>query len=76
MPLYEYGCLVCGAQFEKLIRASSTDVVICPSCESDQVERLLSLFATNQRAPGTQQEGTTPSPGVAMHKPHCGYDWA
>ncbi|HTQ56433.1 MAG TPA: zinc ribbon domain-containing protein [Bryobacteraceae bacterium] len=47
MPLYEYRCENCGEQFEKLRRMSEADEgVECPRCESDEVERLLSSFAT------------------------------
>jgi putative FmdB family regulatory protein len=46
MPLYEYKCLGCGHQFELLIlKASQT--VACPSCASDSVERILSMFAVS-----------------------------
>ena len=41
MPIYEYCCQACGNRFEALIRAEVTPV--CPSCESQDLERLLSL---------------------------------
>lgn len=75
MPLYEYGCLECGAQFEKLVRKDNLDNVLCPTCESSQVERLLSLFSTSQGAPNSNESPAATSPGLSMHKPHCGYDW-
>jgi putative FmdB family regulatory protein len=37
MPIYEYGCLACGAQFEKFMQVATA--VACPSCESDRVSR-------------------------------------
>jgi putative FmdB family regulatory protein len=43
MPIYEYECRACGAQFERLVRTN--DVVTCPSCAGPDVERLLSMFA-------------------------------
>jgi putative FmdB family regulatory protein len=47
MPLYEYHCKDCGEIFEKLRRMSEADEgVDCPHCESEEVERLLSSFAT------------------------------
>jgi putative FmdB family regulatory protein len=55
MPLYEYRCQCCGARFERLVRSTagaSTSgtatpqlAVVCPQCQSAQVERLLSVFA-------------------------------
>jgi putative FmdB family regulatory protein len=47
MPLYEYRCEKCGKRFEKLRRMQDADQgVECPECESEEVERLLSSFAT------------------------------
>jgi putative FmdB family regulatory protein len=44
MPLYEYRCSSCQQTFERLAKTSA-DVVACPSCQSQDVERLLSTFA-------------------------------
>ncbi|MGE5617765.1 MAG: FmdB family zinc ribbon protein [Sphingomonadaceae bacterium] len=45
MPIYEYGCLQCGEAFEKLLRSSSASAQIrCPKCNSDKVERKVSVF--------------------------------
>jgi len=44
MPIYEYGCLDCGREFEKLVRSDT--VLECPECRSKQLERRLSVFAT------------------------------
>jgi putative FmdB family regulatory protein len=41
MPIYEYACLACGAEFEKLVQRPST--VACVSCESERVSRRLSV---------------------------------
>lgn len=40
MPIYEYKCRNCGQQFEKLVKLS--DKPDCPSCESSDLERLIS----------------------------------
>jgi putative FmdB family regulatory protein len=45
MPLYEYTCRGCGHEFEALVRDSNTPA--CPSCQSPEVERLLSLFSVS-----------------------------
>jgi len=42
MPVYEYRCWQCGAQFDKLSRTFEVDEVSCPSCHSSNVQRLLS----------------------------------
>jgi putative FmdB family regulatory protein len=44
MPLYEYVCLKCGQTFETLV-LSSDEQVVCPECESVELERVLSPFA-------------------------------
>ena len=40
MPLYDFTCGACGTGFEELVLGS--EAVACPSCGSDQVERLIS----------------------------------
>ena len=55
MPLYEYKCSGCGHQFELLIlKASQT--AACPSCASESVERILSMFAVSSE--GTRRAST------------------
>jgi len=51
MPIYEYKCRACGHQFETLVRASSTPN--CPSCQSQDLERLLSVSTVT--TPGTKK---------------------
>ena len=41
MPIYEYACTSCGERFELLVLGSTAPA--CPSCESRDLERLLSL---------------------------------
>ncbi|MBN1426755.1 MAG: zinc ribbon domain-containing protein [Anaerolineae bacterium] len=46
MPIYEYKCPDCGEEFEKLVRGmSDADQVSCPTCNSDNVKRKMSLVA-------------------------------
>jgi putative FmdB family regulatory protein len=44
MPIFEYKCQDCGAQFEKIITSSSRSI-LCAKCESPNVDKLLSVFA-------------------------------
>jgi putative FmdB family regulatory protein len=47
MPLYEYHCQKCGKRFEMLRRMQDSDRDLeCPECRSEDLERLLSAFAT------------------------------
>lgn len=49
MPIYEYGCLGCGEQFEHFQRKPD-DAVRCPSCGRDQLRRLVSLCGVSSEA--------------------------
>ena len=41
MPIYEYACRACGNRLDLLVRGKET--AACPSCASQDLERLLSL---------------------------------
>jgi putative FmdB family regulatory protein len=43
MPIYEYYCESCDDQFEILVFRSS-DPVGCPTCSTEKVKRVLSVF--------------------------------
>ncbi len=46
MPLFEFRCVHCKECFESIIFASEEAAkVLCPHCESDDTERLLSCFS-------------------------------
>ena len=53
MPIYEYTCRSCAHRFEAIVRAS--DIPKCPACQSEDLERLISLFAVD--SDGTRQRG-------------------
>jgi putative FmdB family regulatory protein len=44
MPIYEYHCLVCGEQFDKLFLSLSRvpAEIACPKCQSIETRRLIS----------------------------------
>ena len=46
MPIYDFRCRQCGHQFEGLSRPQDP-AVTCPSCKSEDLEKLLSGFAVN-----------------------------
>ena len=46
MPIYEYTCKGCGEEFELLLRHDTT--AACPSCQSEDIERQLSLTGTQR----------------------------
>jgi putative FmdB family regulatory protein len=43
MPIYDYRCTGCGAEFEQLVRGDQE--VTCPRCSNTSLERLVSLPA-------------------------------
>lgn len=46
MPIYEYHCRGCDNEFERLIRSRREESnVTCPSCDSKDVEKRVSVFA-------------------------------
>jgi putative FmdB family regulatory protein len=47
MPLYEYACRNCDNQFELLVRGNEPPH--CPRCESQHLERLLSVPAAHSK---------------------------
>jgi putative FmdB family regulatory protein len=53
MPIFEYECNKCGHKFENLSFSSSpSEKVLCTSCESENVKKLLSVFATGSEIKG------------------------
>jgi putative FmdB family regulatory protein len=48
MPIYEFRCEECGAQFEELVKAGSK-ATVCPSCGSSQLKRAFSAQAAPLR---------------------------
>ncbi|MGA8169589.1 MAG: zinc ribbon domain-containing protein [Methylocystis sp.] len=44
MPLYDYICESCNAEFELLVRSS--DVPTCPTCGSDKLQKQVAKIAS------------------------------
>lgn len=45
MPIFEYACETCSHKFEKLVFNDRVEVA-CPSCQSQQLRKLFSVFAS------------------------------
>lgn len=54
MPLFEYHCKKCAAQFELLVMGSTTPT--CPSCHSTKLEKMLSTFAVSTNGGAATRE--------------------
>lgn len=50
MPLHDFRCHRCAKTFELLIRGS--DVPVCPTCDSQELEKLVSMPATPGKTAG------------------------
>ena len=62
MPLYEYHCQDCHAEFEALTSFANADNVACEKCGSQHVERVASAFACSMQGAG----------GTSAPLPACG----
>jgi len=61
MPIYEYRCQNCETQFEQLIRDGEALLLRCPRCGAQEVNRLLSVFATGANARSTAAPADLPT---------------
>jgi len=75
MPIYEYRCEHCGAQFEELTSAAAATQVRCRQCNGRRVTRLLSAFAVggDGAAAATVEAGPCGACG-APQRGMCGAD--
>ncbi len=63
MPIYEYICDDCQAEFEKLVLNKQQEIA-CPKCASKKASIQLSVFATaNGSANGSSSKTSTSSSG-------------
>jgi putative FmdB family regulatory protein len=71
MPIYEYECRGCGHQFETLARGSIAPT--CPACQSQELDRLLSMFAVSSGATRSQalKDGRRRGASIQREKDHA-----
>jgi putative FmdB family regulatory protein len=67
MPLYEYACPECDHTFEELVFGK--EAVECPKCQSQKVDRLLSVPARPQMSGNSLPMQCNPE------GPSCGAPW-
>jgi putative FmdB family regulatory protein len=67
MPMYEYSCQVCDHAFETLVYDG--EAVECPQCQSQRLQRLLSVPAKPRAT--TQSLPTTCDPKLPPCGPGC-----
>jgi putative FmdB family regulatory protein len=60
MPIFEFLCQECGTPFEELVfSASAVGEVSCPNCESTQVTKQISIFASKVAGSGSSYSSAT-----------------
>ena len=52
MPIYEFRCLGCGHVFEFLKLKKEAEEMKCPKCNSEEVERVLSVVSVSKLLSG------------------------
>ena len=61
MPMYEYFCPDCNVRFEKLVRHATPENAVggvaCPTCETTDTRRVLSVFAAVTTSGSAQMDG-------------------
>ena len=71
MPIFEYACNQCEQRFEKLLRKNDQQVD-CPKCQSQDLRKLFSSFASPASSGDTQDYcppggcGACPNPGMCL----------
>ncbi len=54
MPIYEYVCRECGHEFELFVRSmAEADQGLCPKCQSRQISKRFSTFASKSGGSGS-----------------------
>ncbi len=64
MPVYQYVCRQCSHRFDRLVMGQRRTT--CPACASEDLERLLSVFAVGTRG------GREPAPTASGGCGTCG----
>jgi putative FmdB family regulatory protein len=75
MPLFEYLCQDCGRGFEKIVPRHDSPAD-CPHCNSERVEKQLSVFAVagSSSSSESMSEGTGCGRCGAAQPGMCGMD--
>jgi len=74
MPIYEYVCDDCGAEYERIVLNAGTKVA-CPKCESTKNTIQLSVFAAHgngTKASGGSSSGPSSGSGGGCCGGTCG----
>ncbi|MBD3391861.1 MAG: zinc ribbon domain-containing protein [Chitinivibrionales bacterium] len=67
MPIYEYRCSACGNRFEELVSGANASPQPCPSCKSENTEKLMSaagIVTGSAKAPSCSSASACAASGV------------
>ncbi|MCP4715284.1 MAG: zinc ribbon domain-containing protein [Deltaproteobacteria bacterium] len=62
MPIYEFHCIKCGAEFEEIVHSNDFSIS-CPACSATEVKKLMSAFSV--KGSSKSAEGASSSGGCA-----------
>ena len=60
MPMFEYRCEACGAQFEEIVTGDRKPE--CPECGAPEVEKLFSAFAVGSGGRSSSKPSSSAPP--------------
>jgi len=75
MPMFEYKCNKCGKKFEFLQLSGRDEKVVCPECNSGNIEKQLTVFRAKKNSrSGSDSQGTCCGMGEPCDSPKkcCG----
>ena len=78
MPIFEYECSSCHHQFELLVLPQTITTPTCPSCQSTELEKQLSISSvssdgTRQRSLGLARQSAKKIQRDKAHAEHEAY---
>ncbi|MBM62326.1 MAG: FmdB family transcriptional regulator [Acidobacteria bacterium] len=78
MPIFEYECSSCHHQFELLVLPKTATTPSCPSCQSTELEKQLSISSvssdgTRQRSLGLARQNAKKIQRDKAHAEHEAY---
>lgn len=67
MPIFEYKCLDCNAEFETLVMKAGQSVN-CQKCSSEKLEQKLSVFSPSVKSGGVACAVKDSCPAAGSHR--------
>ncbi|KKO19269.1 MAG: FmdB family transcriptional regulator [Candidatus Brocadia sp.] len=59
MPIYDFQCSQCNTKFDEYFRsASERKKLFCPSCQSENVQKIFSVFGMSVKGGGDAASGS------------------